>query len=242
MDFFMDCFNDKFYQMLKRRYELFLEETRSVEKVHDSNLVRYTKGLPEDSHPSVARLYDLNFESECRLTSDDSDPDATAEHKQRWLFVRGLVGCARRAFEADDRPQLQHAETHLHEPGDFNIILALHEHYAQWWYDWCHLFQKLAATCTWCAIIFNVLCCAVLLGMYYQFNYPDTPAMWRLYSSLLLIGLGLALALTLCAHLRGPRLDAAKKKWIKSRGGGIPEWMNEAGAHLLEVGSLPSGA
>lgn len=220
LDFFMDCFNDKFYQMLKRRFTSFLDETRSTRTVHESNLVRYTKGLPEDSHPHLARLYDFELDREGR---------------HEWLSFRRLLGCAKRQCEADGQPpHIQHHGSNLKEPGDFNVILALHSHYAQWWYDWCRRFQKIASICTWLAIIFNVLCCAILLGMYYQFNYRDTPEMWRGYSYLLLGGLAIALMCMVCAHWKGPRLDA-RKKYISSASGSIPEWMNQAGEHLLDV-------
>uniref|UniRef100_A0A7S1PKI2 Uncharacterized protein n=1 Tax=Alexandrium catenella TaxID=2925 RepID=A0A7S1PKI2_ALECA len=223
LDFFMECFNDKFYQMLGKRFRMFLEETGSHQSMHDSNLVRFTKGLPEDSHPDLSRLYDLDFSS--------------TERRSGMPSIRGLFGCARRAAEAEGgRRDFAHAASNIHAPGDFNIILALHSQYAQWWYDWCRRFAKIASICTWLAIIFNILCCAMLLGMYYQFNYPDTPEMWRGYSYLLLVGLVSALVLTGCAHWRGPRVVAAGKKWINSNPlpGGIPPWMNE---NLLDGGS-----
>mmetsp|Transcript_108505 Transcript_108505/g.317455 ORF Transcript_108505/g.317455 Transcript_108505/m.317455 type:complete len:377 (-) Transcript_108505:4-1134(-) len=210
LDFFMDAFNDKFYQMLKNRFQSFLSETRSAQDIHASNLVRFTKGLPEDPWPTLASVYDAPCDARPGLNGICS-----------WL------GCAKR------KPQIKHKESKLHEPGDFDIILRLHSHYAIWWYEWCWRFLRIASICTWLAIIFNVLCCSILLGMYFQYHYSDTPGMWRWYSSLLLIGLAAALGCTGLARLKGPRLNA-KLKYVPDVPVpdvpmGIPSWMNEHG-------------
>merc|ERR1719273_1901505 len=91
------------------------------------------------------------------------------------------------------------------------MILKLHSHYATWWYQWCRIYDKMASRCTSLGIAFNSLCCCILVGMYFQFNYPDTPEMWHLYSGLVFLGLVIAGCAVALAHHRGPT------SWLKSK-------------------------
>jgi len=241
LDFFMDAFNDKFYSMLRRRFMSFADETRSAHVIHSSNLVTYTKGLPADPHPSLERLYDFGV----------------GEGARPLRRARRLLGrCSRRRREPPD-PEEEEEEDHeqprrsqlgwygptprTHTPGDFDVILQLHGHYATWWYDWCWRFFSVSSGCTWMAIICNVLCCSVLLGMYFHYNYPDTPEMWRAYSYLLAFGLAAAVLCQFCAQcVMGPRLPTvklhARRKYLTQVPGGMPPWMDESAQHLLDPG------
>uniref|UniRef100_A0A7S4W1E0 Uncharacterized protein n=1 Tax=Alexandrium monilatum TaxID=311494 RepID=A0A7S4W1E0_9DINO len=203
LDFFMHQFNDKFYRMLKHRFQLFLAETRSTDILHGSNLVRYTEGLPQEPHPALARVYSsaLGCRWRCR-------------------------GKHRRAGAAGSESATDYPEQECHEPGDFEVILALHSHYATWWYNWCSRCLCVSRVCTWFAMIFNVLCCALLLGMYFQYSYPDTPEMWTGYSFLVLLGLLLAMVLTGLANCTGPRIHT-RTQHIDHHMNFIPGWMTE---------------
>eukprot|EP00415_Alexandrium_ostenfeldii_P004337 UN4337 len=122
-------------------------------------------------------------------------------------------------------------EQESHEPGDFEVILALHSHYATWWFSWCRICQRVSGVFTWLAMAFNVLCSSILLGMYFQYSYPDTPEMWRWYSYLVLLGLLAAMVLTGLSHLTGPRLaigsDLRSRHIEQQKGAFIPGWMKE---------------
>uniref|UniRef100_A0A7S4V4I4 Uncharacterized protein n=1 Tax=Alexandrium monilatum TaxID=311494 RepID=A0A7S4V4I4_9DINO len=235
LDFFMDAFSDKFYFMLKKRFRSFECETRSTRIMHHSNLVTYTKGLPKDPNPNLARLYHFEREDGC-----------SSQQRQQQPQHRGLFGCCARRHHMTRSETLEGQLQTLpsigkQTPGDFDIILQLHSHYVTWWYDWCRFFMKVSSICTWLAMVFNVLCCSILLGMYYQFHYPDTPKMWQAYSSILLSGLAAALTCTGFAHGKGPRLPGgkldAKKKHCAPVPGGIPPWMEKAPDATLTLGS-----
>mmetsp|Transcript_104100 Transcript_104100/g.303938 ORF Transcript_104100/g.303938 Transcript_104100/m.303938 type:complete len:361 (-) Transcript_104100:104-1186(-) len=201
LDFFMNEFNDKFYRMLKHRFHMFIAETRSADILHNANLVRYTAGLPEEPMPSLGRVY--------------TSPFRCPPRRQR-------SGSRRKA---PPRREGEDTEEGFHTPGDFGVILALHSHYASWRFHWCLTCQRVASVCTWFAMLFNVLCCSILLGMSFQYSYPDTPEMWMWYSYLVLLGLLLALVLSALAQYTGPRLGSNQKENITSMP--IPDWMKE---------------
>ena len=54
--------------------------------------------------------------------------------------------------------------------------------YTLWWDDHCEAPFRRHELFHWCGVFCNIACCAVLLGMYFQFNYGRTPWMWRIYA------------------------------------------------------------
>ncbi|CAE7232647.1 unnamed protein product [Symbiodinium natans] len=50
-----------------------------------------------------------------------------------------------------------------------------------------HFLYPIAQLFLWLGMLSSVLVCCVLLGLYYQANYPNTPAMWRCYSFILAV-------------------------------------------------------
>ncbi|CAE7778157.1 unnamed protein product [Symbiodinium pilosum] len=50
-----------------------------------------------------------------------------------------------------------------------------------------HFLYPIAQLFLWLGMLSSVMVCCVLLGLYYQANYPNTPAMWRCYSSILAV-------------------------------------------------------
>ncbi|CAE8581283.1 unnamed protein product [Polarella glacialis] len=48
-----------------------------------------------------------------------------------------------------------------------------------------HTLYPIAQLFLWLGMLSSVLLCSVLLGLYYQANYPNTPWMWRCYSGIL---------------------------------------------------------
>merc|ERR1719219_193046 len=93
-----------------------------------------------------------------------------------------------RWLRCSKRRTQRRTEVKVHEPGDFDVILALHSHYVTWQHEWCSNCFFISECCNFGSIFFNVLCCAMLIGMYLEFYYQDTPAMWMLYEYLLVFG------------------------------------------------------
>eukprot|EP00931_Biecheleriopsis_adriatica_P050017 TRINITY_DN28946_c0_g1_i2.p1 TRINITY_DN28946_c0_g1~~TRINITY_DN28946_c0_g1_i2.p1 ORF type:complete len:433 (-),score=87.96 TRINITY_DN28946_c0_g1_i2:42-1319(-) len=244
LDFFMDSFNDKYYRMCNHRFKVFLDETCHADSMHQSNLVRYTKGLPKDNHEDLAQMYESPASSICPqrateaprrwfrcsrrqrkrpafLQVDDAELDAEEEQ------VPDLVDKRREESRAATLGQVLQSGG-VHAPGDFLAILGLHSHYAKWWFDWCSRLNSIAEVCTWLAIAFNVLCCSVLLGMYFQLQYLDTPAMWHVYAGFVVLGLLVALSGSSLCRLWGPSLEVRRKHLPPDCDeSGIPKWMNE---------------
>merc|ERR1712066_696091 len=65
----------------------------------------------------------------------------------------------------------------------------LKREYAEYWNNWIEHLHKTARCFLQLGIVFNVSCAALLLGMYFQSSYPDTPEMWMLYSFTVTLGL-----------------------------------------------------
>eukprot|EP00971_Amphidinium_carterae_P066493 1316816-Amphidinium_carterae.1 len=69
--------------------------------------------------------------------------------------------------------------------------------YFEWWAVWVeHLYRHARLFLT-LGVAFNVFCAALLLGMYFQTEYPDSPYVWRIYSSIVGSGLLIVGALEL---------------------------------------------
>ncbi|CAE7671360.1 unnamed protein product, partial [Symbiodinium microadriaticum] len=50
-----------------------------------------------------------------------------------------------------------------------------------------HFLYPIAQLFLWLGMLSSVMVCCVLLGLYYQANYPNTPAMWRCYTFILVV-------------------------------------------------------
>merc|ERR1712113_1321741 len=101
----------------------------------------------------------------------------------------------------------------LAKSGDIGMSLALNAHseYLKWREVWCSRIDVAANFCQWAGIVCNVLCCALLLGLYFQYNYPSTPLMWKLYVSILALGLCIGLpAVFIWRCFSGPQLRHAQ--------------------------------
>mmetsp|Transcript_73981 Transcript_73981/g.205633 ORF Transcript_73981/g.205633 Transcript_73981/m.205633 type:complete len:357 (-) Transcript_73981:34-1104(-) len=185
LDLFMGDFSHVFNDLLQRFYRNFQRDTRSMDMMHRSPLVRHTEGLPGEAFPTPVQLFQ-GLGAEAR-----SIP---------WL----------RCFRRKDHvrhcpprrqlgPPLLITENSV-DPGSFEKILGLHEQYVIWWENNCSRYYTAGVVFLWLGVIANVASCAVLLGMYFQFNYPDVPWMWRSYVLVVVLGSSLALVCT----ARGP--------------------------------------
>ena len=229
LDVFMEHFNDKLYRMLRHRYRRFQTETRTYDDMQRSDLIRYTDSLPEEPHPELGMFYDL--------------PCCPHRSKRLGIIkpVMNRLGVRSRVLQPDfrlnrDTPIAEFPRGK--EPGDFDIILKLHSNYVTWWANWCEFYAELAKMLTWAAMIFNVFCCALLLGMYFQYNYADTPEMWKLYSFIIVGGLIITFAFKGLAHFLGPNLTV-RYQHVET-GQSIPEWMLEdPNDELRSSGSNP---
>lgn len=93
------------------------------------------------------------------------------------------------------------------KPHDIGMPLVLNtqEAYIAWKDAWCS-WMRLASTCLyWCALFCNVLCCALLLGLYYEDDYENTAEMWLIYSIVISVGFLVGLGGCLYCNEKGPK-------------------------------------
>ncbi|CAE8626349.1 unnamed protein product, partial [Polarella glacialis] len=188
LDFFMDKFTHGFYVLLRKRIDGFVEESRHSVSIRSSHLVRHTQDLPQhwpQRLPQMCPKRASNRASERRARPKLWEPGAAwqgegEDEDEVETTSSGLVG--------------QNGNT---RPEDIQFVLMLHNSYTEWWDHWCSWIYSAAGVFLWLGIVFNVLCCALLLGMYFRDSYPDTPSMWKAY--VLVVGSGIGVAIPAAA-------------------------------------------
>jgi len=104
----------------------------------------------------------------------------------RWNFVRlprrdGAVNEEAEASRMEEAVQVNLKEE-----------LGVHEDYLNWWSTWAESLAICSRLILFIGLFFNIFNAALLLGLYFQSNYPDTPSVWILYSSIVCFGLAIA--------------------------------------------------
>eukprot|EP00928_Gymnodinium_smaydae_P027612 TRINITY_DN2129_c1_g1_i1.p1 TRINITY_DN2129_c1_g1~~TRINITY_DN2129_c1_g1_i1.p1 ORF type:complete len:240 (-),score=42.92 TRINITY_DN2129_c1_g1_i1:158-877(-) len=228
----MDRFTHGFYGLLTKRIDGFIEESRHTALILNSNLVRHTEELPR-------QLPGLKRQMSC--------PSRVRRSRR---MASSMLGCSKRSGSAafangsssssllptEESQPLDVADDYdddilqgrTERPEDVQFVLKLHNSYTTWWEEWCGRIYLVAGVCLWLGIVFNVLCCAILLGLYFKDKYPDTPAMWLSYSATVLLGMLVALpAVGLSIYTRcGPFVGYnIARKTDRPPPPGIPDWM-----------------
>eukprot|EP00927_Polykrikos_kofoidii_P062250 TRINITY_DN57060_c0_g1_i1.p1 TRINITY_DN57060_c0_g1~~TRINITY_DN57060_c0_g1_i1.p1 ORF type:complete len:367 (-),score=37.27 TRINITY_DN57060_c0_g1_i1:109-1209(-) len=226
LDYFMDRFTHEFYDKLKRRTETFVDDTSSRRNITKS-VGSYTNDLPKAVVPPH-RLFLFTFESlfrpfVClrRMPANDALKDGllalpAAEESSFKL----TMPIAKDAVETTCWSPRIVSSTEIGR--DMIRVYNLHNDYMHWWNVWCSRNFRVANIMQTAALIFNVLCSVILLGMYFQDNYSETPWMWRSY--VIIVGLGLCVAILylIVVRLGGPGSP-------HHRAQNLPEWMVRAG-------------
>eukprot|EP00811_Abedinium_folium_P008076 NODE_17458_length_941_cov_5.438575.p1 GENE.NODE_17458_length_941_cov_5.438575~~NODE_17458_length_941_cov_5.438575.p1 ORF type:complete len:208 (+),score=30.52 NODE_17458_length_941_cov_5.438575:31-654(+) len=126
--------------------------------------------------------------------------------------------------EAEVLPERRHSQTAINWAEAIAVFHELRSDYTRWWIDWCQHVMQLANIFHWLSVFFNVLCCAILLGMYFAYNYFETPWMWRSYVGVLGMGLLVGFPLTLyCIFCGG--LATIEATPVRPPGRLVPTWM-----------------
>jgi len=75
-----------------------------------------------------------------------------------------------------------------------------------------HFYLKVSHVLLWIGMLSAIFTCALLLGMYMQVNFPNTPLVWKSYSHIVGINGSLAIVFALWMWLSGttPLVDAAE--------------------------------
>lgn len=228
LDFFMDRFTHKFYEMLKNRVDGFDQDTSSSGSVR-TYATGYTQDLPRLwPHLAVGRAFNSVFCKRRAPVRNGSRRDIEVVDEEG-LSPRAMVraSCGDREDGVGKRQKLIRV--------DMAAALELHNHYMWWWKAWCSGLHTASGFLHWLGILFNTLLCAILLGMNFRTNYPDTPEMWYLYSGLVCLGLsGVApfLVLALCSGPHAPNVAStyapSKARYaVDCDERGLPNWMNE---------------
>lgn len=239
LDFFMTRFSHEFFEILKGRIDGFQQDTQNADHVRSCAL-SYTKGLPRDPIDEMAApLLDIY------CPSRNSAEPATPRLGQSWWAKP--VSCCRRRSASKNQKRNNLLDAHnrsmpvrrctsrrlpdLRNVPDMQLPLELHNDMTWWWEIWCMKVYALANIFGALGAFFNVLCCALLLGMYFEFNYSDTPAMWRSYVGVVLGGLLLGTGFLWLAWYRGPHAQGERtyrkqrEAFDKNSVDDIPDWM-----------------
>jgi len=147
----------------------------------------------------------------------------------RSLSVGRVMCCTRRAPSVPASvPALQaSAETLLDSRKRVELCQEIHKEYVQWWDQWCNHLNLFSNVLFRLGAFFNVLCAALLLGLYFRNIYPDTPWVWRSYVLLVMLGIIAAVMATIVLFMTGPvraveRLDSHPDSSTSKK---IPMWM-----------------
>eukprot|EP00929_Paragymnodinium_shiwhaense_P002117 TRINITY_DN102309_c0_g1_i1.p1 TRINITY_DN102309_c0_g1~~TRINITY_DN102309_c0_g1_i1.p1 ORF type:complete len:390 (-),score=59.22 TRINITY_DN102309_c0_g1_i1:114-1283(-) len=242
LDYFMDRFTHEFYEKLKDRCERFIDDSSSAAKITGS-VVKHTFDLPR-AVPSASDLCPKRACDEGQNKSwfrcahrappparverappatpirpgDSAGFLATAGQPLLPLSASGDSTEAAGGFGGAASPRVRYNNSAPSEVGqDMRLVFQLHEDYNDWWDTWCFGVYRLSKLFHWGSILFNVGCCAILLGLYFAENYKETPWMWKSYTGVVCLGLAVAMPSAVAFHYWGPTFsrDAAKK----------PSWM-----------------
>jgi len=196
LNVFMRLFNHYVYQLLRRQNteanRLATDPGRMVE-----NASQNAHGLTE-RHESWRRF---------RFT-----PDKTITG-----LLRRAGCCSRRkgSLNVDVAPLLQEEEppVEFHVPVEY---FSVADDYHNWFDAWVVRWKKVSRMLLFAGVFFNVLCTAILLGLYFSNAYPHTMT-WLIYSGTLVISLVLAVMLLVRGFQHGPRSG----EWAKHD---MPGW------------------
>eukprot|EP00403_Amphidinium_massartii_P046083 CAMPEP_0178461368 /NCGR_PEP_ID=MMETSP0689_2-20121128/49271_1 /TAXON_ID=160604 /ORGANISM="Amphidinium massartii, Strain CS-259" /LENGTH=253 /DNA_ID=CAMNT_0020088197 /DNA_START=299 /DNA_END=1056 /DNA_ORIENTATION=- len=130
----------------------------------------------------------------------------------RWYWLRpGLFQCCARRrsqdFGIERQISVDDARAEMSARGEVERLrssLRVKADYFEWWSVWVEQLYRHGRVFLTLGVAFNVFCAALLLGMYFESKYPDSPYVWRIYSGIVCIGLLAAGAGFLILEILGP--------------------------------------
>mmetsp|Transcript_35160 Transcript_35160/g.76789 ORF Transcript_35160/g.76789 Transcript_35160/m.76789 type:complete len:329 (-) Transcript_35160:53-1039(-) len=180
MNRFMKLFNTEFYRIMTEHNETSIFKAMKHAKTMEDRARHATTGLPHKNWLYV--LFD-------RLQP------AIQSCRRRARGFSGLAPLAEPDCPHSPDGELPSAATKRDTIKDTETLqrcLRVHDDYLEWWTLWCEKLHRFSRTCLHFGIFFNVLCAAVLLGLYFNSAYPDTPEVWKAYCMVIFLGLAIA--------------------------------------------------
>lgn len=106
-----------------------------------------------------------------------------------------------------------------------DTCLKMHDDYLRFWTVWTEPIMFRAQIATTLGVGANVLCAAVLLGLYWQRAYPDTPMMWKSFTLILVWACGMGFVAWTFSIIMLPEMNNK----VTRDGTGIPPWAKDVG-------------
>lgn len=106
---------------------------------------------------------------------------------------------------------------------DEDMFKTVHDDYDKWRNHYIERWCNVSLFLLHAGLYTNILCCALLLGMYFGDHYKDNPGVWKAYVTVVLIGW--CLAVLQCIHFHWK-----ERQWPSEHlrapllGNGIPKW------------------
>eukprot|EP00927_Polykrikos_kofoidii_P062254 TRINITY_DN57065_c0_g1_i1.p1 TRINITY_DN57065_c0_g1~~TRINITY_DN57065_c0_g1_i1.p1 ORF type:complete len:391 (-),score=40.67 TRINITY_DN57065_c0_g1_i1:60-1202(-) len=217
VDYFMDRFTHEFYDKLRKHTEKFIIDSSSMRNITNT-VNKHTHDLPKVfprsfwktvlSYPRVPRAWrccDRRAMSPTGLgagllASPGAGSPVGEVPSMSWDEGLGLT-----LPRPDVSAEGPIVATQRDIGTDMQLVIKMHNDFIHWWDTWCDFNYRAAAVLQTCAVFFNVLCAAILLGLYLQENYKDTPWMWRAYVIVLGSGLLITIPYSIYSMIRGPQ-------------------------------------
>jgi len=98
-----------------------------------------------------------------------------------------------------------------------------------------HFYYPLAQIFLWLGMCSSLLVCSVLLGLYFSDTYPETPLMWKSYSSIVAVNSFLSLVFLVGVRLSTRKHTAEKTESRMIRKQDIAEAMSKVGTEQLRT-------
>merc|ERR1712136_152090 len=98
-----------------------------------------------------------------------------------------------------------------------------------------HFYYPLAQIFLWLGMCSSLLVCSVLLGLYFSDTYPETPLMWKSYSSIVAVNSFLSLVFLVGVRLSTRKRTAEKTESRMIRKQDIAEAMSKVGTEQLRT-------
>lgn len=92
----------------------------------------------------------------------------------RWQFVRAMACCKRRPLPVKMSAEANHLQT--------VATLKMKKEFDKFYMHQVQRLHSCARLFLWAGSFATVVCAALLIGMYFQSQYPDTPRLWMAYS------------------------------------------------------------
>lgn len=174
MIYFMKCFNESFYKEMNKEHRLFLDETERAQVIRQ-RAQNHTQELPQAL--PLATVWRACPRRQRRGSSGSAlEPEVGLDIEEQRDAVETGNAATVRSQRDQDKDRIEGS-------------LKFHNDYLKWWKAWCEDLMRYSLLSLRAAVGLNVLCAALLLGLYFNSEYPDTPAVWIIYVFVVMSGL-----------------------------------------------------